>query len=80
MVNSKFDQLAAIASQDIIKGLKQYAQDHYSDGFDVIADTYTDEDYARVLAALGGSMKAALIYLQGVANERKAQGKPQGEK
>ena len=80
MANSNLDQLAAIASQDIIKGLKQYAQDHYSEGFDVIADTYTDDDYAAILAELGGSMKAALIYLQGVANKRKAQGKPQDEK
>ncbi len=47
-----------------MKALEQYAMDHYSEGGHWVFETYSDDDYQKVLDEAKGDIEAAKVEIK----------------
>lgn len=51
--------MATVNREELVQGVKEYAQAHYDDGWDVVVETYTDEELVETIGR-ARTLKGAL--------------------
>lgn len=64
MSRTLIEQIAYGSTLDMVEGIKKYALDQYTNGWDIVVECYDDSEILEIIDRHNGSMKGALDEIQ----------------